>query len=445
MVSPPPMFASDALQQAAPSSAPPAVADSLPTELRPLDGDSIDAVASIRAVHAPVAAIAPDVSSVSRGPLCAAGLHRNLTLVNSASCTGRATVKVLLLCTGPDDRPNSMVKLITNGGVECESFDVENGPLFDLTDDATWDPLVARVQSGDFSAAFASPPCTTHSKVRKKPGGPPPLRGIDGASRYGLAGLSVRNKELVRKHNLIYVRVAMLLKILVEHCCPWIFEQPAQVEGEVSALNMDEYRQLVAMPGVKHTIGIQCTFGAISSKPTSWVYHALCMEDMPSVCPHVKRIWFNDRTGVGTAAKHRPTSGKDTYSSTQKVATSPGVYQPGAPFITASLAAYPDLLNRFLVTKLLSALSATGTKSKKRPSPVILNPQPERRNFSESIAWRHRLRGTVEPDEKEKADNLAIGGLRDAAKAVSRLHTVQEFGLALGDYLRSVLLSLIPF
>ena len=59
------------------------------------------------------------------------------------------------------------------------------------------------------------------------------MRGVEGASRYGLTGLSIPNKELVRKHNIICIRVAEVLTTMTERGCPWIFENPALVEGEV--------------------------------------------------------------------------------------------------------------------------------------------------------------------------------------------------------------------
>ena len=63
------------------------------------------------------------------------------------------------------------------------------------------------------------------------------------------------------------------------------------------------------------------------------------------------------------------------------------------------------------------------------------------RDFKETIAWRQRLRGNVESDPKTQAYLLAIGGLRNAAESVNRLHTVKSFGKQLGDELRAILLS----
>ncbi len=157
---------------------------------------------------APRSPVAPGRLPVSSVPVCAPyTLHRNLTLQNSRPQVRGSIVakKVLLLCAGPDVRESSLLNLLRKAGADGENWDLENGPQFDLSDDATWDALVERVRSREFAAAFASPPCTTASRLRNKPGGPPPLRGVEGAARYGLGGLSIPNKELVRLHNLILV------------------------------------------------------------------------------------------------------------------------------------------------------------------------------------------------------------------------------------------------
>ena len=56
--------------------------------------------------------------------------------------------------------------------------------------------------------------------------------------------------------------------------------------------------------------------------------------------------------------------------------------------------------------------------------------------FAEKVRWSQRARGLVEPTDREKEDALAIGGLRDTAHSVSRLHLVETFGAQLGQQLR---------
>ncbi len=183
------------------------------------------------------------------------------------------------------------------------------------------------------------------------------MRGLTGADRYGIKRLSVPNKELVRLHNLILLRVSELLQIMADLGRPWVFETPALRDGEVSVLRLDEYQKLLGSVNVKHVIGVQCPFGAVSSKPTSWLSHNVDLGDMPKSCTHARKPWFNDRTGAAVVASHRPTAGMDTYSATQSVLSTAGVFVT-PKYVSASLAAYPDLLNRFLVCKMFSSLSA---------------------------------------------------------------------------------------
>ncbi len=98
----------------------------------PVAGDCVQHV-----TRAPLPAVAPDHLSVSTGLASADNMHQNLTLVNSLSAVSKTKLKVLLLCTGPDSRHNALFTLFSKAGVGGESFDVVNGPQFDLTDDAT--------------------------------------------------------------------------------------------------------------------------------------------------------------------------------------------------------------------------------------------------------------------------------------------------------------------
>ena len=91
-------------------------------------------------------------------------------------------------------------------GFTVAAFDIVAGPAGDLADDAIWDPLLERLRRGEFFAVIVSPPCGTFSRVRMLPGGPPPLRGITGKDRYGLAGLDFKRAEQVRPHNILALR-----------------------------------------------------------------------------------------------------------------------------------------------------------------------------------------------------------------------------------------------
>ena len=112
----------------------------------------------------------------------------------------------LLLFSGTRRAPTSLQSCLEAYGYTVDAFDSIDGADGDLADDAVWDPLLAKVRQGVYIAAVISPPCTTFSRLRNAPGGPPPLRGTDGRERYGLTGLDKGQSELVRLHNLLALR-----------------------------------------------------------------------------------------------------------------------------------------------------------------------------------------------------------------------------------------------
>ena len=59
--------------------------------------------------------------------------------------------RILLLCGGPDDRPDSLFNLFTAvEGFECINYDVANGPQFDIVDDLVWDTIYTAVTSLEY-------------------------------------------------------------------------------------------------------------------------------------------------------------------------------------------------------------------------------------------------------------------------------------------------------
>ncbi len=207
-------------------------------------------------------------------------------LARSAASSGPScsrSPKVLLLCSGPDFRQVSLSNLLQQAGFGVQSYDVVNGPDGDVTDDAVWDRILVQLSAAEYAGVFASPPCSTFSKLRKIPGGPPILRSATGPHRYGLAKISIKQKEMVRMHNLIAVRCATALTMVSLAGGVFVYETPALEEGEVSMLRLDEYGSLMALPDVRHMVGIQCSFSSLSSKPTSWVTRGVTFDDMPLV------------------------------------------------------------------------------------------------------------------------------------------------------------------
>lgn len=102
--------------------------------------------------------------------------------------------------------------------------------------------------------------------------------GIQCKERYGLEMYangkpsSIADKEKVRVHTLVSVGIAEALDLFATRNLPFIFETPAIHEGQVSMGHIDEFRASLQLPGVNHKIGMQCPFGALSSKPMAWIY-----------------------------------------------------------------------------------------------------------------------------------------------------------------------------
>ena len=105
---------------------------------------------------------APGRLPVSTTTLRAANAFGNLTLMNSKLPYARSEgLTVLLLCSGPDGRPGSIISLLAKSGFGGVSYDVENGSHFDLADDAVWDPPsryeFRRVNSRPYSRLHLAP------------------------------------------------------------------------------------------------------------------------------------------------------------------------------------------------------------------------------------------------------------------------------------------------
>lgn len=118
-------------------------------------------------------------------------------------------------------------------------------------------------------------------------------------------------------------------------------------------------------------------------------------------------------------------------------------------FVSGSLTAYPDLLNRYLVAKLILGIAAVmgrlAIPNSKRQK-TLETGQPRNRlvdhqGIKEKLRWHNPLRGVLLPTDKEQADALAIGWLRNSADSVARLAFTVTFGIDLGTAMRKRLCS----
>ena len=356
----------------------------------------------------------------------------------------RRTAKgsILLLFSGLHGIEGSLKQQFESGGFIVVDFDIANGPHCNIADDFIWDPLLTRIEAGEFSALIAAPPCGTFSRVRRLPGGPPPLRGRVGADRYGLKGLRPQDAETVRVHNLLAIRTAQAAQTMIRQRRIVVVEQPAASEGEISMLHLDEF--LILLESCQHTKAVQCPFGAASSKKTSWITSGVDFSSMISACPHAARPWYEAGSGAVMSQPHPPARGRTRYFKT--FAEAIASVNPRAGYNTTELAYYTPLLNKYIALKVKLALSKRKHTLGQQINKLETARDQRQSDWNERLGKEHvrfsqPLRGCPAVDLKQVADAQAIGGLRDAAKSLRRLTTSAAFGRTLGDKLKSAVVA----
>lgn len=82
--------------------------------------------------------------------------------------------------------------------MDCDYVDIEYNEDHNLLDEDFWNSVESRLHLYD--GYFISPPCSTFTAARSQhDGGPAPLRGTEGADRYGTAGLTPIRRQRSEK------------------------------------------------------------------------------------------------------------------------------------------------------------------------------------------------------------------------------------------------------
>ena len=257
---------------------------------------------------------------------------------------------VLLLFMGPSDSTSSLGFHCRKLGMECDEYDVLNGPTYDVVDNSVWETLLKRIQSGYYSGLFAAPPSDACLKSRGDPGEPPALRGVEGAGRYGYRQLSVSDKALVRLHNLMAVRAAQAFTTIMKLGGVAGLVTPALRKRKVSLLRLDEYDDLLNAEGVKHIVSVQCPFGAPSARLTSWLLFKLDMQLMPTRCSHAMTKWYSTADNSVIMARHPPVRWSVRYTA------EPCAGSSCSQSILLVDSVFPTFLNRFVAAALVQVV-----------------------------------------------------------------------------------------
>ena len=126
-----------------------------------------------------------------------------------------------------------------------------------------------------------------------------------------------------------------------------------------------------------------------------------------------------------TISRHPPSRGTHRYHSTKAAALADT--KRDSTFVSRSLAHYPELLARYISSKVKIAVLSSSPTTAAVTTPMPFNPAQ-----CEKVNFREVLTANQVDQSKLIAENQAIGGLRNTHHAVSKLSVVRDFGKHLG-------------
>ncbi len=277
--------------------------------------------------------------------------------------TGRVP-RILHVFSGPSNREDGLRQCLAKMGWTGRDVDIVNvdvggagpGP-HDLTNDLLWEELFAAVRAGEYDALFLGTECTTFSRARERPPGPPPLRNLE--HPYGFpkswvhpdgTRITPAQLEQTRVGTYFALQSAKLATIAHAAKVPWALENPEPWPGHISMFWLPEFTALAELPGVQHVDFDQCCHGAETSKPTRILFWGMVLAKLEGRCQHPRQWWqfrdFRRRTKWCFTA-HPPLAGR--------------VRESGEP-ATKLAGAYPGGLNAVL------AEAFAATRQSQRPN-----------------------------------------------------------------------------
>ena len=187
--------------------------------------------------------------------------------------TGRRKPRALHLFSGPTTRSDGISRILHKVGWECLDIDVVNIDLGlpkeeqDLSSDHLWSMLSSQLQNGSFDFVWMGTPCTTFSRARQGPPGPPPLRSLEQIYGFSKPPLSQKDWDDVQLGNYFAIQSANLATLALTLGIGFGIENPAPWPGFPSLFLLPEFLTLAALPGVLAVDFDKCPFGAETAKP----------------------------------------------------------------------------------------------------------------------------------------------------------------------------------
>ena len=268
----------------------------------------------------------------------------------------RSSHKVLLLFSGPYNRPDGLAAYLTKLGFEPVLLDNDpdsgGGEASNLLSDGVYRDLVDRVSSGEFCCIFAAPPCSTFSIARFYPSknGPPILRNR--SNIHGLKDLSNKHQLELNIANALIARTCKLLELGWKAGTQFAIENPIDRGDRALAFSflqaehgpiwlMPEVIKLASTCECDYANFSQCSFGSEWQKQTTLMYTAGLAS------------WFSTLNEL-----------RCTHTTHGKAAG--GEQSPDGTWNSREAAAFPPQLNYFIA----QAISSLHTREPPKVPPV---------------------------------------------------------------------------
>lgn len=191
--------------------------------------------------------------------------------------------------------------------VVVSDYEVAYGEDFDLGRGEVRARLLTDIREGRCDGAFSEAPCSTWSRARFAPGGPPPLRTRD--PPWGRPGLCRRDQAKVEEHSSLILFGLQALKEVSQAGGVGAAEHPRDpgVRPFPSIFATSEFQSFEVRAHYEQVNFCQCAFGGISRKPTTLACSAglRCREWFADrVCVHASRdpliAWGGEEGGFRT-------------------------------------------------------------------------------------------------------------------------------------------------
>lgn len=172
------------------------------------------------------------------------------------------------------------------GWITCEVDTAAETPT-NILDDGIWAAILKDVRIGMFDCIWLGTPCGTFSPLRNTPPGPRPLRDVNHIQGLPATELRPAEQKQLKEANIMVDRSAEAAETQSGRGKPWGWENPDHGEDRVSMWKMPKVAKLRESGTTSEANFDQCRVGLDTVKPTKFLLHKLCFDDLNGLrCNH---------------------------------------------------------------------------------------------------------------------------------------------------------------